>query len=114
MGKKKFKKFSREEILAELAKAQPRTQINLPTPGKKPEIKARIEKEEPRITMPAEKSKPEIAVPDFATNTKRDLKKIGLLFGSMILVLVAINIISIKTNLINSFGDFLFRILHLS
>lgn len=104
MSKKKFKKFSKAEIMAELARVNPeakKEQTEAVRPRERMERVEIIQKENPS------------SVPDFSKNTKTDLKKIGLLFGSLTLVLIVIDFVSMKTDLVNNLGNFLFKIFHL-
>ncbi|MEI8143103.1 MAG: hypothetical protein WCG48_00600 [Candidatus Berkelbacteria bacterium] len=45
---------------------------------------------------------------------KKDLKKIGIVLAILVILFVSFYILGIKTNLLNAFGDWIYKILHIN
>ncbi len=107
--KSKFRKQIKAQLLQEMAKVQ--TQ-------EKPQSPNRIvQPSQPTVAKVIPKTMPQAAVlestPGNLSQIKYDLKKTGIVVGSLVILMVVLALLDLKYNILLSFGDILFRIFHI-
>jgi len=99
--KSKFRKHIKAQILQEMQKSQ--KEMPQPSPQSSSEVT-------PAAIATA-------ATGDSALQNlpqiKYDLKKTGLVVGSLVLILAVLYLLDLKYNILLSFGDVIFRVLHI-
>ncbi|OGD56467.1 hypothetical protein A2V71_03765 [Candidatus Berkelbacteria bacterium RBG_13_40_8] len=107
--KSKFRKQIKAQLLQEMAKAQTQEKPQSP-------IKV-IQSPQPTITKVAPQPSSQTAVlesgPGDLSQIKYDLKKTGIVIGSLVVLMVILALLDLKYNILLSFGDILFRTFHI-
>lgn len=108
-NKAKFKKQIKAQILEEMARAETQAPAAPVAPSISP---SPIQTDTP-ITKPAQ---PAIVTDTMIQNLpqiKHDLKKTAVVIGILALIIVVLALLDQKYNILLSFGDILFRVLHI-
>lgn len=107
--KKKFKKLIKARINQELQTAyQEKPVNNLPSQQPAPEIK---QKEPVESLQPSSSSSPMIT--NEYVYVAKDIKKVGIIFSVILLMLISIYFINIKTDWVANISDWLAKYLHI-
>ena len=107
--KSKFRKQIKAHLLQEMAQVQ--TQEKPKTPTKI------VEPSQPTVTKVIPQAMPQAAVlesiPGNLSQIKYDLKKTGIVIGSLVVLMAILALLDLKYNILLSFGDILFRVFHI-
>lgn len=109
--KSKFKKQLKAQMLQDMQKFEKETKTtnspHIVPPAPKPEIRK-------KISMPAASSAA-VAIDSEIdiSQTKYDLKKIGIIVGSIVVIIGAIYYLNFKYDILLTFGNWLFEVLHI-
>ena len=113
--KSKFRKHIKAQILQEMAQSQAQEKVMA-----RPIIQSQSKSTSPPIE---EKPMSDISPPASQTavipglqnlpQIKYDLKKTGLVVGGLVLILAVLYLLDLKYNILLSFGDIIFRVLHI-
>jgi len=103
--KSKFRKHIKAQILQQMAQVQAKEKMAATPVVQSPRPASPIvTTESSTVAIPGLQNLPQI---------KYDLKKTGLVVGGLVLILAVLYLLDLKYNILLSFGDIIFRVLHI-